>query len=152
MNEQNLYGFNPSNVVEDPPMVTLYTNNLSEIMREYTNGMYAAFNLGRLTREYYLSDIPIQSNIEDVKFWGVFDDSAYGVYDSFDKFQNSSRYWHNETTQIKEFESYDDALAFARNGLAGILGITPENIPHLRHPKNWREQVSIQAFNPDFEI
>lgn len=63
---------------------------------------------------------------------GVFDRNSYGVYNDQDKFVKSKNYWNASSLKHQEFETRDEALRFARTGVAQLNGITENAIPSMQ--------------------
>ena len=72
---------------------------------------------------------------------GIYDKTAYGVYDDQSKFQKSQTYWHSSSVNKQEFSTYDEALVFARKGVALLNGISENAVPDLQHSINWRQKI-----------
>ena len=158
MNQLQNYGFNTQQYEDTGSMpvsnVTICLD-LAKVITAYTDGMKAAFQMGRQARADELcmtsqnmptpslspSSPVLPTPLPPKEYLGVFDRYAYGVYDDQGKFNNSSRFWDVTTLSSCSFGSYDEALNYARHGVANSQGVTVEDLPPLTRKINWRQQV-----------
>ena len=119
--------------------------DLADIMRAYAEGMYIAFQMGQ---ERAGMDMLVTSSgttapqllFDNRKvFLGIYDNNAYGVYTDVDKYRASVPFWKDASMQ--EFSSYDEAVHFARVGVATLRGVPVSTIPALKYPENWRQII-----------
>lgn len=83
----------------------------------------------------------LSSSMESTAYLGVFDKSSYGVYDDDNKFSNSKKYWHSESLRQQEFSTYNEALHFAKSGVASLKGISETTVPPMQTSVNWRQKI-----------
>lgn len=151
MNET--YGFYPHQYEDNGSIpannVVIYLD-MAKILESYAQAMNTAFQMGRqaradelcLTPNQNVATPPTPSAPAATRYLGVYDRYAYGVYDDQTKYTNSSRYWDSATLNTCVFGNYDDALAYARNGLSTNQGIPIESLPPLARRINWRQQMA----------
>ena len=148
---ERIYGFTRPDGVDDVTGGTGGTSVIivvSDLMKTYVEGMVTAVQLGRQLREFQQSiNPPIVPSMQG-EFWGVFDNLAYGVYDSMEKLQVALCYWNREMMGVQSFGSYNEALAYARKGVADCTGIPESNIPKMKYAVNWREKVFVPSTVP----
>lgn len=70
---------------------------------------------------------------------GVYDHDRYGVYNDSDKLAESMKFLKGGTQQA--FSNYEDALAFAVNGIADLRGVSVSDIPVMQYGINWLQMV-----------
>lgn len=116
--------------------------DVAELLRIQAQSMFEAYYLG--ARSTSLA-IPQQSNAEmfgvDV-YLGVYDDEAYGVYNNVEKYNKSEIFWHVGSQCKQTFATYDEALDFARNGVASFNHIDVKDVPPLKTACNWRQKIT----------
>lgn len=144
----NNTGFNvmemPVNGYAMMPYPHLVVINLAEVMRANTEAMLAAFEMGREKARddllYGATGSPQIPPSYEAAIIGVYDSEAYGVYTDVGRYQSSLRYWKQPIT-TQTFASYDEALCFARDGVANALGIAASEVTPMEYPENWRQKV-----------
>jgi len=128
--------------------VVLYLD-MAKVFEVYTQAMKTAFQMGRQARTDELSLAPNQNVTTPPlplaspagSYLGAYDRFAYGVYDDEEKYGSSVRFWDPATLSTCAFSNRDEALAYARNGVAGYKGVPVESIPPMLRRMNWRQQV-----------
>lgn len=75
------------------------------------------------------------------KYLGAYDCVAYGVYDNVSKHSNSLPYWKKNSYNDDIFDSYEDALEFARNGVSQLSGIPVDQLPPMEGRINFRNRI-----------
>lgn len=113
--------------------------DMAEVLQVQANSMVVAYNLGANS----FSVVP-QSNSNSFLmegYLGVYDDSAYGVYSSAEKYESSKMYWHDDSLCKRIFPTYEEALAFARAGVVALSGLNEKDIPPLKVDCNWRQKI-----------
>ncbi|WP_029541562.1 hypothetical protein [Selenomonas sp. AB3002] len=133
-----------------PPVsnVVLYVD-LAKVFDSYANGMQMAFQMGRQAKTDELCLTPGQKvarpslppAASGKNYLGVYDHYAYGVYDDEAKYSNSLAHWHGATLNTSVFPSYEEALSYARNGVAASRGVDVGSIQPLTNRLNWRQQA-----------
>lgn len=79
---------------------------------------------------------------EPVKqYLGAYDSVAYGVYDSVSKHRNSLPYWKKTSYNDDIFDSYEEALEFARNGVSQLSGVPVHQMPPMEGRINFRNRI-----------
>ena len=117
--------------------------DLSDILRTNAENMRWAYALGRSSLNSTSAFVPPppQYNCKSKIYTGIFDAAAYGVYDDNDKLQKSKQYWHSNNVESQEFASYDEALHFAKAGIASLKGINEKDVPPMKTSVNWRQKI-----------
>lgn len=72
-------------------------------------------------------------------FTGVYNHNAYGVYDEPAQLDASLQYISGYS--IMTFETYEDALHFAKSGIANVRGISVNDIPKMKYRINWTQRL-----------
>lgn len=75
------------------------------------------------------------------QYLGAYDCAAYGVYDSWQKHQNSLPYWKKASYNEGIFDSYEEALEFARNGVSQLSGVPVNQMPPMEGRINFRNRI-----------
>ena len=157
MNNMNkTYGFNTQQYEDNENMpannVVIYLD-MARVLEAYSQGMNMAFQMGRQARADELCLVPNQ-NVKlpplttapaATRYIGAYDRYAYGVYDDQTKYNNSAKYWDSATLNTCVFGNYDDALAYALNGISTSNGIPVETLPPLARKINWRQPVGLKG-------
>lgn len=128
--------------------VVLYVD-LAKVFDSYANGMQMAFQMGRQAKADELGLVSGQKvampSLPPVasgkKYIGAYDLYAYGVYDDEHKYNNALAHWHAATLNTCVFPSYEEALSYARNGVAASRGVDVGSIQPLTNRLNWRQQA-----------
>lgn len=128
--------------------VVLYLD-MAKVLETYSNGMKVAFEMGRQAKADELCLAPGQKvampSLPPVasgkKYIGAYDLYAYGVYDDEHKYNNALAHWHSATLNTCVFPSYEEALSYARNGVAASRGVDVGSIQPLTNRLNWRQQA-----------
>ena len=115
--------------------------DLAQIMRAYSEGMMRAFMMGRQMQSSAEGTTTTKDSSSDNVFLGVYDRYSYGVYHTPLKFEASKPFWDAASCQTQSFGSYDEALAFARQGVAQLNQIPVDNSPLMQYPVDWRERI-----------
>lgn len=147
MEENNLYSLSRliENEANNGQLLTVVNIDLAKVMQEYRESMESAFmmgrqaaltelSLGKHTASQMLSDNPSY-------YIGVYDCKAYGVYQDMAKWEASLRFWDKNTLAYQEFNTYDDALYFARQGVAALRGVLENQVPPMQNAINWCQFV-----------
>lgn len=117
--------------------------DMAEVLQVQANSMVVAYNLGANS----VSVVP-QSNSNSFSmegYLGVYDDSAYGVYSSAERYESSKMYWHDDSLCKRIFPTYEEALAFAKAGVVALSGLNERDIPPLKVDCNWRQKIFEKA-------
>lgn len=117
--------------------------DVAEVLQVQANSMINAYNLGANS----VLVVP-QSNSNSFSmegYLGVYDDSAYGVYNSAEKYESSKMYWHDDSLCKQIFPTYEEALAFAKAGVVALSGLNEKDIPPLKVDCNWRQKIFEKA-------
>ncbi len=117
--------------------------DFSDVVRSSFEVFKMAYDLGRNSFsgvQESINLIPMPDSISKL-YVGVYDQTSYGVYDDPNKLQKSKGYWNASSLVNREFELYDDALKFARNGVAQLKGVSANSIPEMQCRVNWRQKV-----------
>ena len=128
--------------------VVLYLD-MAKVLETYSNGMKVAFEMGRQAKADELCLAPGQKvampslppAVSGKKYIGAYDMYAYGVYDDEHKYNNALAHWHSATLNTCVFPSYEEALEYARNGVAASRGVDVGSIQPLTNKLNWRQQA-----------
>lgn len=145
-----LYGIDPTKIVEmdratGPATPAHIFLDVAEVMRAYSEGMQRAFQMGWEARlhDEWLACPPSETEMvaEDHGYWGIYDDASYGVYQNRKKLEASERFWHKDTLRWRTFPSYDEALEYARKGIAEFKGVPVDVIAPMQHNVDWRQLV-----------
>ena len=153
-----MYGLDPQRMVmrEMPTgnISTVVHVDLADVMRAYCDSMCLAFQMGQAANRNdeieTMASNGKTSCLPCKKYIGIYDDSGYGVYCDLQKLEASRPYWKAEATRYCEFSSYEEALAFAKNGVATYMGIPVHAIPNPTHSIDWRQIVQKVTYgNPN---
>lgn len=147
-----LYGIDPTKMVElnrtaiPSTSSTHVVLDVAEMMRAYAEGMQRAFQMGweaRMHDVWLASCPPAETEVvtEDQVYWGVYDDVSYGVYQDRKKLETSERFWHRDHLCWQTFPSYEEALQYARKGIADIKVVSVDMIPPMQYSIDWRQMV-----------
>lgn len=145
-----MYGLDPQRMV----MSEMSTGNISpviyvdlaDVMRAYSDGMYHAFQMGQAAGRNYVLETKTSSkklgSLPCKNYIGIYDNSGYGIYCDLQKLEASKQYWNETSTRYCEFSSYEEALAFAKNGVATYMGVPTHTIPDPQYAIDWRQAVT----------
>lgn len=75
------------------------------------------------------------------QYLGAYDCAAYGVYDNWQKHQHSLPYWKKDSYNEEIFDSYEEALGFARNGVSQLSGVPVNQMPPMEGRINFRNRI-----------
>ncbi len=124
--------------------------NVADMIRETFNGIIAlnaslggnAFqqaSLQQCTHTPQSMQVINDGGLGQGGFIGVYNHNAYGVYDNSAQLDASLQYIPGYS--IMTFETYEDALYFAKNGIANVRGISIDDIPDMMHRVNWTQRL-----------
>ena len=115
--------------------------DLAQIMRAYSDGMMRAFMMGRRMQSSAEGSTTTSDSSSDDVFLGVYDRYAYGVYHTPQKYEASKPFWDAASCQQQDFGSYEEALAFARQGVAALNHMSVDSVPAMQYTVDWRERI-----------
>ena len=118
--------------------------DLAQVLQAHSEGMMRAFMMGQQMNVPDMeADVLAESQAATSPFIGIFDRKAYGVYQSPQKLDASKQHWDAATCRKKPFPTYQEALSFARQGVAILNKIAVERIPSMQHPINWMQYIAL---------
>lgn len=120
--------------------ITVVNIDLADILRAHFESIKQSLEWGQNHPNLTTSTSHL-SAVDSTPYLGIFDKSSYGVYDDTDKFLSSKKYWDSPSVKQQEFSSYDEALLFARNGVAHLNGIPANTVTDMQYPLNWRQKI-----------
>ena len=154
MNGFNNYNgnFNNGNVdgMQDHQQQRCYVVvNVADMIRETFNGIIAlnaslggSFQQASL-QQGTLTPQPLQllnvGNLGQGSFTGIYNLDKYGVYDDPLRLNQGLQFIPGYSMMI--FETYEEALHYARNGIANTRGVPVDEIPNMRYSINWMERL-----------
>jgi hypothetical protein len=125
-----------------------------QIEKAYQYGVNAGQNYDTAIVSETSSDITSESDSYDDRederdtvsepakaYLGAYDCVAYGVYDSVSKHRNSLPYWKKTSYNDDIFDSYEEALEFARNGVSQLSGVPVNQMPPMEGRINFRNRI-----------
>jgi len=122
--------------------------DLAAVLDAYSRGMMRAYCLGAQSSGMKAAvsssqqgEQSIEPEFREESFIGIYDRSGYGVYNDQRMLEDSQTYWNKDTMQMQRYKTYDEALKYARGGIAMLSHVAIEVIPSLQHPLNWRQKV-----------
>ena len=123
--------------------VTFLKIDLPDILRAHAETLMEFYERGRNSVLYTPNAVPQspKGNFSSTSYVGVFDRNSYGVYNDQDKFLKSKNYWNASSVKHQAFETRDEALRFARTGVAQLNGVTENTIPSMQFAINWRQKI-----------
>ena len=100
--------------------ITLLKIDLPDVLRAHAETLMKFYERGRNSVLPTSNAVPQspQGNFSRTSYVGVFDHIEYGVYNVQDKFLKSKNYWNASSVKHRGFETRDEALKFARTGVA----------------------------------
>ena len=132
------YPYDYSRISNPTPALAMYID-VADLLRVHAQSMAIAYNLGANSNAVVPQS---DSNSFSMSgFLGVYDDSAYGVYSSAERYESSRIYWHDDSLHKQVFLIYEDALGFARAGVALLNGLAEKDIPPMKVDCNWRQKI-----------
>lgn|GEM_PF-5494472 len=122
--------------------------NVADMIRETFNGIIAlnmslggnAFqqaSLQQCTHTPQSVQVINTGNFGQGGFTGVYNHDRYGVYDDPVRLNNGLKFIPGYS--IMTCETYEEALDFARNGIANIRGTSVNDIPDMINRINWTQ-------------
>lgn len=114
--------------------------NVTELLQIQAQSMVAAYNLGVSQATNFAQ----QSSVDTITldgYLGIYDDEAYGIYDSMERYNKSEIYWHKGSMSKQKFLNYDEAIEFAKAGVSALSGVPITDIPPLKVMCNWRQKI-----------
>lgn len=127
-----------------------YVNiDLAQILRAHSEGMLRAFQMGQqLQVSIEAPVITANESAAGELFLGVFDQNSYGVYQNPQKYEESKPFWNTASCRQQTFDTYEEALAFARQGVAELTQMPVECVPPMQHQIDWRERIICNGGHP----
>lgn len=123
--------------------------DLAQILRAHSESMLRAFQMGQQFQiPLEASAIIASESTAGESFLGVFDQNSYGVYQNPQKYEESKPFWNTASCRQKVFGTYDEALAFARQGVAELTQMPVESVPPMQYPMDWRERIICNGGHP----
>ena len=114
--------------------------DVSELIKVQSKTMLDAYQLG----VDMATGVLRQSTSDSISmegYMGIYDDESYGVYNSTEKYEKSAMYWHTNSVRHQIFRTYDEAIAYAKNGVAALNGIDESELPPMTMSCNWRQKI-----------
>lgn len=120
--------------------ITVVNIDFADIFRTHFESIKQAVEWGQNHPD--LTPSPPQPSAGNATpYLSIFDRFSYGVYNDNEKFLASRKYWDSASAKQQEFLSYDEALLFARNGVARLKGIPENTVTAMLYPLNWRQKI-----------
>ena len=120
--------------------ITVVNIDFADIFRAHFESIKQAVEWGQNHPD--LTPSPPQPSAGNATpYLSIFDRFSYGVYNDNEKFLASRKYWDSASAKQQEFLSYDEALLFARNGVARLKGIPENTVTAMLYPLNWRQKI-----------
>lgn len=152
MEGNNLYSLSRliENEANNGQLLTVVNIDLAKVLQEYRESMESAFMMGRqaalaevsLDKSLSNDNATMQTHSDNSSYYiGVYDCKAYGVYQDVAKLEAALRFWDKNTLAYHEFNTYDEALCFGRQGVAALKGISEGQVPPMQNPINWCQFV-----------
>ena len=120
--------------------ITVVNIDLADIFRAHFESIKQAVEWGQNHPNLTPSTTQPSSG-NGTPYLSIFDRFSYGVYNDNEKFLASRKYWDSSSVKQQEFSSYDEALLFARNGVAHLKGIPENTVTAMLYPLNWRQKI-----------
>ncbi len=73
---------------------------------------------------------------------GIYNYRSYGVFDDASRLAESLKFVPGYTQGA--FDTYEEAFAFAQEGLADLSGLPIEEVPALQHFLNWVQRIGSE--------
>lgn len=133
--------------LQQPNMQYTVVIDLAAVMQAHSQGMLLAYQMGRDARNLDNREEELQiegkPRVDPAMgcYLGIFDKQSYGVYDNHWALENSEQYWHKETLKMEKFSTREEALFYARNGVAILRHVDVGDLQEMQHPINWRQKV-----------
>lgn len=135
------------------PQFVVHVNvDVAAVIQAITESRVRAFELGQQARLLAVNlpnsgpDIVdkaqnVWGNSAEAEFIGVYDQYSYGVYDDEIAYDSAHKYFHKDSIGFGTFLSYEEAVAFAKSGVAKLRNIVFEEVPDLENDINWRQRI-----------